>query len=274
MGKLIYILFKSLGVKGVVWMATSLWFLAGQSGMVLAVALVSAVTIHELGHALFCHLQGITDTKMLILPIGGKVSFKAAGVPPQKMAWITLGGPLLGGVVAIVAYFFYLRHESPQLLLFVFAGFMLNLINLVPIFPLDGGRLAEHLHKGVLFLGIPCYAWLYFRSHSPLVILIGVFFLIRLLTPAPKQLVCKECQTENDPIVVKCQGCKFPLRLTRFERLGLGVSYAALLAVMIIGVTLTSGKVEQSRRAVEKKSNTPKHFKSQNDFKWPEHWSK
>ena len=113
--------------------------------------LVVVLFIHELGHFLAMRLFGYTDTHILFVPFGAV----AMGQKAHRKAWqeyiVFLAGPLPGIVIGVgLIAWLLLRHQnivSEQSPLFMFAlmSLAINYINLLPIYPLDGGRILQLL---------------------------------------------------------------------------------------------------------------------------------
>ena len=130
-------------------------------GLVAVVLLFGCVLIHEIGHSLYARTCGIEVEYIILLPIGGLTSLDTSAVSPRNEARIALAGPLanlglaaiLGGFVGVAALQNQVRVTSlavralqhPSLLglltYLTMANLMLALFNLLPAFPLDGGRI-------------------------------------------------------------------------------------------------------------------------------------
>ena len=113
--------------------------------------LVAVLLIHELAHFLTMRLFGYTDTHILFLPFGAV----AMGQKAHRKAWqeyiVFLAGPLPGIVIGsgIMVWIFwyhqnFARSEVP-LFMFALMSLIINYINLLPIYPLDGGRILQLL---------------------------------------------------------------------------------------------------------------------------------
>lgn len=87
---------------------------------------------------------------------------------------VRLGGPLLGSVGALAVYVMA-RGDGPTWLLAVaYAGFFLNLFNLIPLSPFDGGRITAVLSPRIWLLGVPILIALFFWRPSPMLLLMAL----------------------------------------------------------------------------------------------------
>jgi Zn-dependent protease len=105
------------------------------------ILLIIALGIHELGHLLGMKIFRYTNLKMLFIPLLGAL---ASGIPSErnatKIALISLAGPGIGFVSALMAWGVWMLYPSDLLLEFIYLSMVLNLFNLLPINPLDGGH--------------------------------------------------------------------------------------------------------------------------------------
>ncbi len=92
----------------------------------------------------------------------------------ETEAYVGLGGPLLGTVGAIAVYFMARETGTTWLLAVAYSGFFLNLFNLIPISPFDGGRITAVLSPRIWFLGVPILAALFIWRPSPMLILMAL----------------------------------------------------------------------------------------------------
>lgn len=132
----------------------------GQSSAASAIyifALFGSVLLHELGHALVSRRFGIKITEIVLYPIGG-VSRPERRPKPTEELWISLAGPLVNLVIAgiLLAQLYLTRSLVPpeemlkptdnNLLERIAAGnLILAVFNLLPAFPMDGGRVLRSL---------------------------------------------------------------------------------------------------------------------------------
>ena len=92
----------------------------------------------------------------------------------QTVAYVGLGGPLLGTVGALLCYFLARDSGATWLLAVAYAGFFLNLFNLIPLSPFDGGRITAVLSPRIWLLGVPILLALFVFNPSPLLVLMAV----------------------------------------------------------------------------------------------------
>ena len=141
-----------------------------------AAGFVAMLFVHELGHLLAARQRGLEVGAPVFIPfVGAWVALKETQLDADTEAYVGLGGPLLGSFAALACYF-YARESASQLLMAVaYAGFFLNLFNLIPLHPLDGGRIVSAVTPKLWLLGVPVLAGFFFWSPSPLLVLIAIF---------------------------------------------------------------------------------------------------
>lgn len=120
------------------------------------VGLFASVLLHEIGHSLMAIHFDIRPSEIVLYPFGGIARMRSMGAPTQEF-WISLAGPgtnlILGLLFLLILY---LRHtwipitllpEQPHRVIqwLMMANFTLALFNLLPAFPLDGGRVVRAL---------------------------------------------------------------------------------------------------------------------------------
>jgi Zn-dependent protease len=108
-----------------------------------ALFIIAALIVHELGHYIAMALFGYSDRQILILPFGAATVGEKTDADPLQKTLVYLAGPAFGLVAGTVCLIAGARTEIKPL---VFCGsffLILNYINLLPIVPLDGGKLFE-----------------------------------------------------------------------------------------------------------------------------------
>ena len=108
--------------------------------------IVAAVLIHELGHLMAMVLFGYKDTRILFIPFLGAVTLgKNQNATPLQKVIVYLMGPLPGYFIGACAFYFAEASGSQFWTTVVLTFVGINLLNLLPILPLDGGRIVETL---------------------------------------------------------------------------------------------------------------------------------
>lgn len=130
------------------------WLEGGPSTALLFVGLIlmlfACVVLHELGHCLTARYFGIHTERILLLPIGGMAQFSSMPRQPHKELLITAAGPAVNFLIVFLLLpfvpvpdpLFYPRTLPQTLLAF---NMIMGLFNLLPIFPMDGGRILRAL---------------------------------------------------------------------------------------------------------------------------------
>jgi Zn-dependent protease len=144
-------------------------------GWPYAVGLVALIFIHELGHYAAARQRGLAVGAPTFIPfVGAWVELKDMPHDVETEAWIGLAGPLLGSAGALACYYAYRGTDAPLLLALAYSGFFLNLFNLIPISPFDGGRITAIISPRVWLVGVPILIGLFFWRPSPLLILMAL----------------------------------------------------------------------------------------------------
>jgi Zn-dependent protease len=121
-------------------------------GWRFGVGFVALIFIHEMGHFIEARRQGLSASWPTFIPfLGAYVTIQGSHINPWRHAQIALAGPLLGGVGAAVFWGVGESTDSNLLMALGYAGFLINLINLIPVGFLDGGvtwRSARYLRMG------------------------------------------------------------------------------------------------------------------------------
>jgi Zn-dependent protease len=144
-------------------------------GVWYAVGFVALLFVHELGHYAAARQRGLAVGAPTFIPfVGAWIELKEMPHDVETEAWVGLAGPLLGSVGALLCYYAYRATGAPLLLALAYAGFFLNLFNLIPVSPFDGGRITAIISPRVWLLGAPILLALFWWRPSPLLILMVV----------------------------------------------------------------------------------------------------
>jgi Zn-dependent protease len=144
-------------------------------GWKFAVGFVLLMFVHEMGHVLEAKRQGIPVSAPIFIPfLGAAIIPKEAFPNAWAEAKLAVAGPILGSIGAAGVWIAGEAYDSEFLIALAFTGFFLNLINLLPVSPLDGGRMAAALHPGLWIVGLIGLAGLTILAPNPILILILV----------------------------------------------------------------------------------------------------
>jgi Zn-dependent protease len=140
-----------------------------------AVGFVLLILVHEMGHYMAARQRGLDVGAPTFIPfVGAWINLKDLPHDVETEAYIGLAGPVVGTVGALVCYFLGRSYDSNLLLALSYAGFFINLFNLIPLSPFDGGRITAVLSPRVWLLGVPVLVGVFFLMPSPILILIAL----------------------------------------------------------------------------------------------------
>ncbi|MCL2523622.1 MAG: site-2 protease family protein [Betaproteobacteria bacterium] len=140
-----------------------------------AAGFVGLIFVHEMGHYLAARQRGLNVGAPTFIPfVGAWIELKDLPHDVETEAWVGFAGPLLGSVAAVGCYFAARAYDSNLLLALAYAGFFINLFNLIPLSPFDGGRITAVLSPRIWLLGVPVLAGIFLWRPSPLLILMAV----------------------------------------------------------------------------------------------------
>ncbi len=130
---------------------------AATEGIVFVIAVFACVVLHELGHAIAARRYGIKTPRITLLPIGGVAELERMPEKPSEEIFVALAGPLVNVIIAAVLVLFFRGQFDPDVLAsmenptlgfaarLVAVNVVLVLFNLIPAFPMDGGRVLRAL---------------------------------------------------------------------------------------------------------------------------------
>ena len=145
-------------------------------GFWFAVGFVVLLLVHEMGHVIQLRREGIEASAPMFIPfLGAVVSAKSLGDDAAAEARVGLAGPILGTAGVLVCIPLYTLTGDEIFKALAFTGFFLNLLNLIPVTPLDGGRAMAALSPWMWFVGLFVFAVLAFVAPNPIIILILLF---------------------------------------------------------------------------------------------------
>ena len=144
-------------------------------GWKFAVGFVLLLFVHELGHVLEARRQGIPTSAPMFIPfLGAFIAMKQLPANAWREAQVALAGPIVGGLGAAAVWLAGEALDSDLLVALAFTGFLLNLFNLLPIVPLDGGRAVAAVHPLLWAVGLAGLVGLAFVFPNPILLIILV----------------------------------------------------------------------------------------------------
>jgi Zn-dependent protease len=206
-------------------MAVSVLAYAQLFGWKFAVGFVLLIFVHEMGHVVVLRARGIKAGWPVFLPfLGAFVSMKSMPRSVYEEAESALAGPVAGTIGALAVGYVGHVEGSDLLLGLAFTGLLLNLFNLLPALPLDGGRVAGALHP-VIWLG-------------GLLALLG-FEIYRPSPVIPILLVLGGIELYRRWRGRDSEASKVYFALQPGQRAKIGTAYVVLLVVILIGLHAT-----------------------------------
>ena len=144
------------------WIALTYWLqenslVAVITGVGFILALFASVVLHEFGHALTARKYGVKTRDITLYPIGGVARLERIPENPKQELWVALAGPAVNVVIAAVLFIWLLVSATLEPLnslsltggSFIERLMVTNLVlvgfNLIPAFPMDGGRVLRAL---------------------------------------------------------------------------------------------------------------------------------
>jgi Zn-dependent protease len=145
-------------------------------GWKFGVGFVVLLFVHEMGHVIQLRREGVKDASApIFIPfLGAVVWAKSLGGDAAAEARVGLAGPILGSIGAAACVVVYALTGADLWRALAFTGFFLNLFNLLPVSPLDGGRAAAALSPWVWLIGVFGMVVLVLTIPNPIIILIAV----------------------------------------------------------------------------------------------------
>src|SRR5205807_9734963 len=145
-------------------------------GWQFAAGFVGLLFVHEMGHVIQLRREGIKASAPMFIPfLGAVVSAKSLGDNALAEARVGLAGPILGSIGAAACIFVWHATGNDLWRALAFTGFFLNLFNLLPVVPLDGGRAMAAMAPWMWFLGFAAIIPLALIFPNPIILLILLF---------------------------------------------------------------------------------------------------
>jgi Zn-dependent protease len=192
-------------------------------GWRFAIGFIALLFVHELGHYLEAKRQGLDVGAPVFIPfLGAAILLKENPLDAWREAQIAIAGPIVGSLGAAAVWFVGEQQNSDLLIALGFTGFFLNLFNLLPVVPLDGGRIAAAIHPILWLVGFAGLIALVFVAPNPLLIIIALVVGLELW---------RRWQERG---TAEAEGY---YRIKPWQRVAATVGYFGLAALLVLGMS-------------------------------------
>jgi Zn-dependent protease len=205
-------------------MVLSIWAYAMFWGVWFALGFVLLLLVHECGHLIAAKRLGLPVSAPMFVPfMGAIILLKDAPRNAWVEAQVGIGGPLLGTVGAVACEGIHLATGQPLFRALAYTGFLLNLFNLAPLGPLDGGRIVTALSPWLWLVGLVIVGGMVIAHPNFLLLII-------LLVSLPRLYFLFRRKTEEERRYYEVAPGQ------RFFMAGL---YFALVVFLVLGMKMT-----------------------------------
>ncbi|MBE0595651.1 MAG: site-2 protease family protein, partial [Desulfuromonadales bacterium] len=223
-------------------MLVSIWAYALFWGWSFAVGFVLLLFIHEMGHVIALRRQGIKATAPMFIPfLGAFIGMKQLPDNAMAEAVAAYGGPLLGTLGAIGCAGIGLATGNPFWYALASTGFLLNLFNLLPISPLDGGRILGVISPKLWIVGLAGAIGLFWLTWSPVIALIVIMGSLQIWSASKKE---------------KAETARY-YKVAVGKRIAMGVAFLALVAVTSLGMLVMQIPLAEFQREIGSTGQMP-----------------
>lgn len=203
-------------------------------GWPFAIGLVVLLFIHEMGHAIVMKLKGIPIGGMIFIPLlGAAVIMRQLPRNARDEAEVGIAGPVAGALAAMVCLALARIYPGTIWAPLAYFGFFINLFNLIPIVPFDGGRVLAAIDRRIWILGfiglLAFQIWSWINGTFSIWLLFFIFMAATQLWSRRSAANTPEARAYYDVPVG--------------ERIVLGLAYFGLAAVLVLGMTISHGLI-------------------------------
>lgn len=218
---------KFMKFGSLITMVLTIWVYSNFFGWPFAVGFVLLILVHEYGHLLAMKQQGLPAGAPVFIPfVGAVIAMKGRPRDAFVEAIVGIGGPLLGGLGALACLVVALTTGSLFFFALASTGFLLNLFNMLPVSPLDGGRITGAISRWLWVAGYAVGVPVLLATGSPilgLILVLGLFTIWR---------------TWSSPVAGYYE-------ISSSKRVAIAAGYFGLLAALTLGMSIADGPLEQ-----------------------------
>ena len=205
-----YVWLKSLGSLGF-FLVIGYFFFRRYSGdsyaaIAMVIVLTGVVVFHELGHFLAMKIYKYRELGMFFIPLlGAYVSGKKQEVSQKQSAIILLAGPVPGIFLGIILHFLSIHFELDFLNTVAWILIYLNVLNLLPVYPLDGGQLLHRLFlddynvlgKIFVILSVVLMSWVAISAGYLFLLLFPFMMISKMIGDLQHERIEKKIESEG-----------------------------------------------------------------------------
>ena len=196
-------------------------------GWKFALGFVALLFIHEMGHVIQLRREGVEASAPVFIPfLGAAVWAKSLGGNALAEARVGLAGPVLGSLGAAACIPIANATGNDFWKALAFTGFFLNLFNLLPVVPLDGGRAMAAMAPWMWFAGLLAILVLAFTYPNPIILLIAL-------------LAAMETWRRWRSLRSGDESVRSYYRVPPLQRTIVAVVYLGLIALLVLGMGAT-----------------------------------
>jgi Zn-dependent protease len=150
-----------------------IWVYSLTFGWKYATGFVMLIAIHESGHITAARILGLNISMPIFIPfVGAFIAMKQQPKTARVEAIVAASGPIIGSIAAFICFAIGFMWQSNLFFALAYTGFLINLFNLIPIHPLDGGRIVSAISPKMWFVGIPIILLIAIKFPNPLLFLL------------------------------------------------------------------------------------------------------
>ncbi|HEY7620408.1 MAG TPA: site-2 protease family protein [Solirubrobacteraceae bacterium] len=196
-------------------------------GWRFALGFVVLLLVHEMGHVFALRREGVKASAPVFIPFMGAVVWaKSLGGNALAEARVGLAGPVLGTIGAAACLPIASATGSDFWTALAFTGFFLNLFNLLPVVPLDGGRAMAALAPWMWFVGLGAVVALALAFPNPIIVIIALLGAFDVYGRWTRR-------RRGD------EGARAYYKVRPRDRALVGLVYLALIALLVLGMDAT-----------------------------------
>ena len=207
-------------------MLLMIWVYSWMFGWLFAVGFVFLLFVHEMGHVVAAKWLGMPVSAPLFIPfVGAAIVMKQNPRDAWTEALMAYGGPLAGCIGSWICWYIALQTGLAWVMAVASVSFVLNLFNLIPVPPLDGGRICAAISPWFWLLGILLLGAALFYFHSWRTVIVLAVIVIFATIPRIKETFFGQPTPEMQSY--------YNTHIS--NRLSMALMYLSLIAALLLG---------------------------------------